>query len=189
MIITAEPRRRPRHVPAITLSDPGRTPPTGIVDTREQTPLELPGLRTIRRGLTTGDYSFVGAEHVFAVERKSLDDLVGCVTRERERFESELIRLRGYRFRRLLIIGSEDDVAAGRYNSSTPPKAVFSSLAAWEVRYDVPLVYADTPTIGGILVANWIRSFAREVVQDAGNVIASCQNTEPPPPEREKQEA
>lgn len=173
MTITKPKAAARRYVPPITLSDPGRVPPTAIIDTREQAPLVLPGLRTVVRGLTSGDYSIEGAEHLFAVERKSLNDLVACVTRERARFEREMIRLRGYRFRRLLIIGTEADLAQGRYTSAVSPSAVFGSLSAWEARFDIPVVLADTPELGGAIVTSWIRAFAREVVQDAGNVLAA----------------
>lgn len=172
MIITRQNAPARRKVPQLVLSDPGRIPPVAIVDSREQTPLVLPGLHTIVRGLVSGDYSFVGGEHLFSVERKSLDDLLGCVTRERERFERELIRLRGYRFRRLLIVGTQEDIAEGRYTSSATPASVLASLATWEARYDLPIVFEPTPDAAGMTVANWISAFAREIVRDAGNVIA-----------------
>ena len=52
--------------------------PVVIIDSREQTPLPIQRLETVRSGLQTADYSFVGGEQVFGVERKSIDDLVGC---------------------------------------------------------------------------------------------------------------
>ncbi len=161
-----------RVVPPILLSDPSRNEPTAIIDTREQTPLHLGTLPVIHSVLVSGDYSLVGADHLFAVERKSLGDLAGCVTGERERFTRELIRLRGYRFRRLLIVGSREDILARRYHSKLDPAAMLSSLAAWEIRYDIPVVHVATPEAGGALVAAWVRSFAREVAIVAGNVLA-----------------
>ena len=64
-----------------------------IVDTREQLPLNLDPLRTEPATLPTGDYSLKGLEHHVCIERKSLDDLLGCVGRDRERFERELHRM------------------------------------------------------------------------------------------------
>lgn len=190
MKITKPSRRMSRRSPTILLSDPGRTPPVAIIDTREQTPLILPGLRTVTRGLVSGDYSLVGAEHLFAIERKSLNDLVGCVTRERERFERELIRLRGYRFRRLLIVGTEDELANGDYTSTTPPAAVMASLITWEVRFDVPVVFCDDAEVAGGMVEAWIRAFAKELAKDAGNAIAGIPDATPARiPVGERQEA
>jgi DNA excision repair protein ERCC-4 len=82
-------------------------------------------LKTQSGTLVTGDYSIAGLESLFAVERKSISDLVGCcVGQGRERFERELHRLRGFRFRRLLIIGSEAQILKGEYHSNINPRAV-----------------------------------------------------------------
>jgi uncharacterized protein (DUF433 family) len=54
-----------------------------VIDTREQGPLNLSPLRTVRRTLLTGDYSVRGLESVVAVERKSLADLVACTGLQR----------------------------------------------------------------------------------------------------------
>src|SRR5260221_12610953 len=114
--------------------------PTIKVDSREQTPLPFSRLQAVRGTLTTGDYSVVGLESLFAVERKSVSDLAGCCGQDRERFERELHRLRGFRFKRLLIVGTEDDLLAGRYRSAIQPQAVLATLGAFEARYDLPVV-------------------------------------------------
>src|SRR5688572_14128726 len=76
--------------------------PVLVIDTREQTPLPFERLATERGTLHTGDYSFKGGEDVFAVERKTIPDLVACCIGEnRERFCRELHRLRGFLFTRL----------------------------------------------------------------------------------------
>jgi hypothetical protein len=91
-------------------------------------------------------HSVRGLEDSFAVERKSIDDLANCcLSAQRERFERELHRLRGYRFKRLLVIGTREDIAAGRYHSRIAPKAVLATLGAFEIRYDLPIVFAATP--------------------------------------------
>ena len=62
---------------------------TGIIDSREQTPLDLSPLQIVRGTLATGDYSVVGLEHVVAIERKSAEDMLACIGRERERLSSQ----------------------------------------------------------------------------------------------------
>ncbi len=137
-----------------------------IIDRREQTPLPFPdGILTETGSLYTGDYSILGLETLFSVERKSLDDLAQSVTRERERFERELHRLRGFRFKRLLIIGTPSDLAEGRYYSKANPKAVQASVAAFECRYDIPVVFAPDQAAGGRQVALWAHYFAREILK------------------------
>lgn len=91
--------------------------------------------------MISGDYSVAGLEDLFSIERKTVADLVGCCMGDnRERFERELHRLRGYRFKRLLVVGSEAEILAGQYHSNINPKAVMATLCAFEVRYDVPTV-------------------------------------------------
>ena len=46
------------------------------VDTREQQPLEFENCATVRGTIKTGDYSLEGDQDRFAVERKSLPDLI-----------------------------------------------------------------------------------------------------------------
>ncbi len=105
-------------------------------------------------------------ENIFAVERKSIADLVACCTASnRERFQHELHRLRGYRFRRLLIVGARVEIEQGRYRSHIKPAAVLGSLAAWEFRFDVPIVYEPDPVKAGAMVETWGWYAAREAIQ------------------------
>jgi DNA excision repair protein ERCC-4 len=122
--------------------------PRLVIDTREQDPLVFTRLESRRGTLLTGDYSIAGLENLFAIERKSIPDLVACcVGANRERFERELHRLRGFRFKRLLVVGREDDIHLGRYHSSVNPRAIFATLSAFEIRYDVPVVFASTASL------------------------------------------
>jgi DNA excision repair protein ERCC-4 len=130
--------------------------PVIAVDTREQNPLKFSRLQAVSFALFTGDYSIRGLENQFAVERKSIDDIVNCcLSTQRERFEHELLRLRGYRFKRLLVIGTREDIAAGRYHSRITPKAVLATLGAFEIRYDLPIVFAATPESAAREIERW----------------------------------
>jgi DNA excision repair protein ERCC-4 len=140
--------------------------PVIVVDTREQDPLPFVRLKTQAGTLVTGDYTVAGLESLFAVERKSISDLVGCcVGQNRERFERELHRLRGFRFKRLLIVGTEAQILQGRFCSNSKPQAVMGTLRAFEIRYDVPVVFTETPETAGRLVEHWAFWFAREMVE------------------------
>jgi len=85
---------------------------TVVRDTREQLPLDLAPLQMITGTLDTGDYSIRGLEHIISVERKSEDDLLACVGRERARFEREIMRLLAYPVR-LLVVESTWAVLSG----------------------------------------------------------------------------
>jgi len=140
--------------------------PTVIIDTREQYPLPIRRLPFIRRGLYTGDYSIAGLEPIFSVERKSIADIVSCCTdSNRERFEHELHRLRGFRFRRLLIVGKRSDIETKKYRSNIPPASVLGTLAALEVRYEIAIVWGETPERSAKIVEVWAWYFAREYVE------------------------
>jgi ERCC4-type nuclease len=73
--------------------------PVIVADSREQEPLTFTRLQSVRGTLYSGDYSILNLETQFAVERKSIDDLANCcLSSNRDRFEHELHRLRGYQF-------------------------------------------------------------------------------------------
>jgi DNA excision repair protein ERCC-4 len=147
--------------------------PTIVIDTREQTPLAFEHLPARRGTLATGDYSFLGGEELFAVERKSIDDLVGCCAGEnRNRFERELHRLRGFWFARLLIIGSEADIEGHRYRSQMKPRSVLHTVRAFEARY-VPVVWETDAARAAELIETWVYWFARELVK-AGSAVTPC---------------
>lgn len=113
-----------------------------IIDTREQLPYEFPD--SIRQKLDQGDYSLREMEHVVAVERKSIQDLVGSLTSGRKRFEREMERLQSeVRWPWLLVESSVSQIAAGGFmHSKANPRSILGSLFAWTMRYGVLLLPA-----------------------------------------------
>src|SRR6266404_3213475 len=126
-------------------------------DSREQDPLPFHRMKTIHKALYAGDYALCRAEWAAAIERKSINDAVGSLMGDqRDRFERELMRLRGVPFRRLLIVGTRQDIEEQRYHSNMRPQSVLASLACFEVRYQVPIVYCTTPEVAGRQVETWL---------------------------------
>jgi len=162
-------------LPALrSLGELAGSEPVIIIDTREQDPLPFARLKTQGGTLVTGDYSVAGLESLFAVERKSISDLVGCcIGQNRERFERELHRLRGFRFKRLLIVGTEAQILKGQYHSNIAPKAILGTLSAFEVRYDLPVVFFETPESAGCRIERWAFWFAREMVESVNDLWRS----------------
>jgi len=69
-----------------------------------------------------GDYSLPGFEDRAAIERKSLNDLIGCLMgSNRQRFERELARGRHYDLFAVVVEASLADVSQGRYRSDMKP--------------------------------------------------------------------
>jgi len=88
-------------------------PPTIVIDSREKKPYTFNG-HTATSGLPTGDYSIRGFEKDISVERKSLPDLYGCMTKELPRFFDQMDRLREIKCRLLLVEGTWDMVGLGK---------------------------------------------------------------------------
>ena len=130
-----------------------------IVDTREQTPLDLPGIASRRGTLATGDYSLVGLESQVAIERKELGDLVACCGRERARFDREVQRLLAYRVRALVVEASWEDIETANWRSRLNSRQVGASLVSWMVR-GLPVVMAGNRDRAGGLVASMLRRAA-----------------------------
>lgn len=163
------------------LADLADVRPAVIIDTREQEPLPIRRLPVIRGTLQSGDYSFTGGQELFAIERKSIPDLVGCIMGEsRERFERELHRLRGFRFKRLLIVGTRAEIVAGNYRSNVKPASVLHSLAAWEIRYDLPAVFCPTAEAAGEQVESWVFWYACEIVENVNALLRGARQRDTP---------
>ena len=143
-----------------------------VIDTREQTPLVFPPtVPTIRGTLRTGDYSVMGYEDSFAVERKSLPDLVNTIIHGRARFERELERMRSIAFRRVLVTSPYGAVARGEYaHSKANPRSVIASITAFEARYNVPFIFALNPCEGSARLLDWARYFVREKLRNPAAV-------------------
>lgn len=145
--------------------------PRLIIDTREQTPLIFRHCDSERGALQSGDYSAKGIEESFCVERKTVADLAGSLTRERARFMREMHRLRGFTNAYLLIIGRDIELAAlvaqGRANITQ----IEHSLMAIQARYGVHVVWVDTPEEAALLVESWAFCAYREAMKPAGVML------------------
>lgn len=112
-----------------------------IVDTREQLPLEFKGVATIRRGLKTGDYSIEGYETRVAIERKSLSDLLGSITTNRERFNACMERLVLFESKAILVEATPSELERGHWIPKVSPNSVIGTLFKWKMR-GIPVIYA-----------------------------------------------
>ena len=136
---------------------------TVVVDTREQAPWKFKNIKgdksdsvrvktplgpkpsrlvvptlivsTTRKAMKTGDYSIEGLEDRVAIERKSLEDLFGCVGGDRNRFEKQLSRLNEMEFGAMVIEADWQRVLRGLPQSQLKPKTVLRSVIAWQMNY------------------------------------------------------
>lgn len=120
-----------------------------LVDTREQCPFpfqgkHFEGVETEAASLQTGDYSLAGLSDRVAVERKSLQDLVMCLGRERDRFERELQRAAALDAFCVIVEADLRQLAHGEYQSRLNPHAACQSIASFTARLGIPFIFAGT---------------------------------------------
>lgn len=138
-----------------------------ICDTREQAPYAFAGQKyagTVVEAATlqTGDYSLAGLTDHIALERKSLADLTGTLTRGRERFQRECERGRGLDYFGLVIEASMEDVARHRYQSQMTPQSLLQTLAAWSIRYGLHIHWCGNRAGGEYMVFSLLQKYLRE---------------------------
>jgi DNA excision repair protein ERCC-4 len=115
-----------------------------LTDTREQLPylFEKYPVKNEPAALAVGDYSLAGFQDRIAIERKSLNDLIGCLTgSNRTRFEKELARAGSFERFAVIIESDIQDISAGRYTSNMKPHAALQSITAFFIRYGIPFLF------------------------------------------------
>jgi ERCC4-type nuclease len=145
---------------------------TAVIDTREQTPLDLSPLATTTATLTTGDYSVFGLEHLIAIERKSLPDLLACVGKERGRFEREVQRLLAFPVRALVVQSSWAEIEMGQWRTKVTPQSVTGSLLGW-MAAGLPVLMAGDHARAGRHVSKLLFLAARRRWRENRNLIQS----------------
>ena len=141
---------------------------TIIIDTREQDPLTFT-LPVERGTLTTGDYSIRGLERFVGIERKSPDDLIGCLKNGgRERFERELSRGRGLDYFALVVEADMSTLASGDYRSKMLPACVLQSLFAFSVRYRLPIFFCPGRAYAARTVESLLVKYVAEIEKRYG---------------------
>lgn len=145
---------------------------TVLVDTREQNPFDLTPLKTKSATLKTADYSVQGLEKIVAVERKSLQDYIQCVGRERERFDHEMQRILAFPARLLIIEGSLDQIIAKQYIGEVSPNAAMGSALGWMAQ-GIPVLFCrDRPTAAK-MTARFLFTAARRRWEEAQGLCQS----------------
>lgn len=152
--------------------DPPR--PRIVIDTREQVPWTFdPEHVDVMIGtLQTGDYSLFDHETEVAIERKTLDDYVQTVIRERERFERELARMQSHVLRAVIVEAAWRDVRDHNYISQVHPSSVFGLTCCLMVDYGVPVLFAEDTAIAARVCERMIRRYAENIARAAESAEA-----------------
>lgn len=123
--------------------------PCIIQDTREQDAFDFkPYIGeewTVEIGtLTHADYSIKGLTDLCSIERKSLPDIVMCCGSERDRFVRELLALRGYKCRAVVIEADLKTIEKGGWRGKVTPSQVLGSIASWRVKMGIEIIYGGS---------------------------------------------
>jgi len=126
-----------------------------VIDTREKLPylfVDLPkGVKVniVRSHLLTGDYSLLGYEDKFCIERKSLSDLFGTIGGKyrRPRFSCQLIRMRAMprscvvveAFREIVELGPP--YYTGKEDILKYAARVSNTIIGWTVKPGIPFYF------------------------------------------------
>ena len=131
---------------------------TAIIDAREQTPWDLSPMRIQSGTLSVGDYSVAGLESIVAIERKSLQDFVMCCGSERDRFQRELDRLRGWPCHAVIIEAGWGEIELAQWRGKLTSKQVMASFTAWIAQGHCLILGRDSKT--SALIARGILFYA-----------------------------
>lgn len=148
-----------------------------IRDTREQLPLDLSPLQVSTGTLATGDYSIVGLEHYVAIERKSAEDMLACIGRERERFDREIQRLLAYPVRAVVVEAGWQFFERGEWRGEVTPNQAIGSLLGW-ITAGVPIVMCYTHERAGKFVSRMLYTAARRRWREARALVAIVKDAE-----------
>ena len=136
-----------------------------IVDTREQKPYSniFKKLKQnyLKKKLDIGDYSIKGFETKFSIERKTLNDFICSITRERQRFENELKKTKDFDYFALIIECSFYDIKNENYFSKIEPSRILATIFNWSVKYNVPIFFVDTREGGALAVITLAEGFMK----------------------------
>ena len=145
-----------------------------LVDTREQQTKQSQkrynsfGSQYKRATLSYGDYAYNAilpsgnkiyddSKTIYplcAVERKmNLDELAGCYTNGRQRFQKEFERAKEHQCRIYLICenSSWENLLNGKYRSMFHKNAFTASTIAWMVRYNMNVIFCKEETSGRLI--------------------------------------
>lgn len=146
-----------------------------VRDTREQDGFTFAGYdcQIVEAGLPTGDYSILHLEHQIAIERKSLSDLLGCLTSGRERFTRELERGRGMAVFAVVVEADWLDLAEGRYRSCMTPAAAVASVLSMSMRNRVPFYFCGSREQAEAVTFHLLRLYLQAAEKKLKAIVAA----------------
>lgn len=126
---------------------------------------------TYNAQLLSGAPAFDTSSRIYplcAIERKmNLDELAGCFTHDRKRFEAEMVRCKDHGGRMFLLVENAtwENLTLGRYRSRFAAKAFLASITAWMVRYDLNVMFCKEDTSPALIREILFRDLKERLVR------------------------
>ena len=136
---------------------------TIIQDTREKKPWIFSTNGHVEdvlvQKLDTGDYSIVGMEDIFMVERKaSVDELFVNLGVQWERFTREMERAKPYKYKYLVVEATASQVYNGSKYSKMNGKFIMARLMRIMTDYGVVPIFAGKTPYTTVMIEQLMRS-------------------------------
>lgn len=148
------------------MSPAAKVPPRLVIlaDTREQTIPPFPAGCVVQRAtLGEGDYTTHALRTVAVIERKSISDFCSTISAGRERFEREIVRLKAYRWRCVVV---EGNLSEAFRSTRMHPHSIVGTVASFYARSDVPTFFLADPATVGRFVAGVLRRWEQRLVSE-----------------------
>lgn len=141
---------------------------TFLIDTREQEPYEFDpetvGVK--RRALTAGDYSLDGFEDQVCIERKSLQDYVQSVIKQRDRFLREVKKLTEMPHCCIVVEGDLSDIMGKRYRSGAHPNSVLGATLSLMIDHKIPVCFCSDRQLARTFTEMYLKRVYRRLTSD-----------------------
>ena len=125
-----------------------------VIDTREKKPYPFKGYTKRRKALESGDYSILGHTKKIIIERKSLSDLYGTLTVQKNlvRFKKELTRLSRVPHWFIIVDSSAESVSKGSRYSRANGFAVLCLAFELVFQYGGKVLFAKSRKEAELLI-------------------------------------
>lgn len=129
--------------------------------------------------MESGDYSFMLPQNEkygilrdtyfdksIAIERKnSLEELSGCFSQTRERFNDEWCRCKAESRYLLIENGSYERIVRGDYNTSYNSKSYLGTLHSFNHKYNLQIVFMPDPSYTPIFMYGTMQYYLRDILK------------------------
>ena len=113
-----------------------------VVDTREKLPWKFsPRVQIVRKKLDSGDYSILDFEDRVSIERKTKNDFVSSICKQRARFNRELKRLQSFEYAAVVVEAELHEILSGDFVSGMDPKSVLATVASISIEFGIPVFF------------------------------------------------